>query len=400
MASAGRPLTIAVDVISAGSGLKPGAGGMINYYEGLLGALAERGEVARILAFVSPANGSLGIPSHEKIEIQVCHRLREDRFTRVLYEQLVLPILVSRAKVDILLSTVNVKPVLRRRPTVVVLQSLQYFFWPSEAGRVRRAYIAAAVPRSVRGADAVIAVSEAERQDALRLFGSDPSRVFTVHHGLSTWAKTASDRLADTEPYRTPSGRPYLFALSRLYSFKNHRRLIEAFATNVRERDPRHDLVIAGGDADVTGPELLELARAEGVSERVHVLGQVPQAAVPGLFAGATAVAYVSLYETFGLPVLEAFALGLPLVTASVSGSAEVAGDAACLVDPEDVRSIADGLHAVLTDEELRTRLRAAGQARLADFSWEKCAGETLRVLQTALARRSPNSGPPAPAGA
>jgi len=223
-----------VDVISAGSGLKPGAGGMINYYQGLLGALAERDEVARVLAFVSPANGSLGIPSHEKIEIQVCHGLRERRPARVLYEQLVLPVLVARAKADILLSTVNVKPLLSRRPTVVVLQSLQYFFWPSQAGRIQRAYIAAAVPRSVRGADAVIAVSEAERQDALRLFGSEPSRVFTVHHGLSTWAKTASDRLAETKPYRTPSGRPYLFALSRLYSFKNHRRLIEAFATNVQ----------------------------------------------------------------------------------------------------------------------------------------------------------------------
>ncbi len=93
-ASARRPLTIAVDVISAGSGLKPGAGGMINYYEGLLGPLAKCDEVARVLAFVSPTNGSLGIPSHKKIDIQVCHGLREDRFTRVLYEQLVLPIVL------------------------------------------------------------------------------------------------------------------------------------------------------------------------------------------------------------------------------------------------------------------------------------------------------------------
>jgi len=112
-----------------------------------------------------------------------------------------------------------------------------------------------------------------------------------------------------------------------------------------------------------------------------------PQEMIPGLFTGASAVAYVSLYETFGLPVLEAFAFGLPLLFLNKGATAEVAGGAAQLADPENVDHIADGLRAVLADEQLRHRLREAGPARVAEFTWDRCARETLAVLRAATER-------------
>jgi alpha-1,3-rhamnosyl/mannosyltransferase len=173
-----------------------------------------------------------------------------------------------------------------------------------------------------------------------------------------------------------------------LYALKNHRRLIQAFGRLVHEHQLPHVLVIVGGDADVTRAEL-ELAAAEsGVSDRVMFLGRVPQADVPGLYRGADAIAYVSLYETFGHPVLEAFATGTPLVTSTTGATAEVAGGAARLVDPRDVADIAAGLREVLSDPVLREQMSAAGVQRVKDFSWEKCAKGTVDALELALRRR------------
>ncbi|MDQ6806109.1 MAG: glycosyltransferase, partial [Actinomycetota bacterium] len=229
--------------------------------------------------------------------------------------------------------------------------------------------------------------TDTERRDAQGLFPLDPERLMTVYHGVSRWTKTALQAPLAPEAYRLPDGSPYVLIVSRLYTHKNHRRLIEAFALVIEREHVNHHLVVAGGDADVTRFELEQLAQRLGVADRVHFLGVVPQHEIPGLFAGASAAAYPSLYETFGHPVLEAFAFGLPLVTSSVGATAEVAAGAAQLVEPETVEDIADGLSAVLTDERLRQHLSEAGRRRVAEFTWERCARETLAVLFDAVDR-------------
>ena len=382
----GPRLKLGVEAISAGGGLGPSAGGMVVYFRGLLGALAERSEVGAIVAFVQPRRGALGIPDHPKIAVAPCRRLPQSRVGRVLYEQTAFPAQVARSGVDVLLSTTNTRPLLRRAPSVVVLQSLQYVFFPEAFGSVRRAYLRSVVPRSLRSADAVIAVSEWERKEAIRLFDLDPEKISTVHHGVS---ESVRDSLADDPSTAADGETPYIAMVSALYAFKNHQRLIRAFARLVRTHDVPHELRIAGPDADVTAAALAVVASEEGVSKRVHLLGPVAHDEVPQLLAGADAIAYPSLFETFGLPVLEALAFGRPLVTSSVTAMPEVAGDAAVLVDPYDVDSIADGLASALLDGPLRERLRAAGPERARTFTWERCADGTLRALQHAVAARA-----------
>jgi alpha-1,3-rhamnosyl/mannosyltransferase len=120
---------------------------------------------------------------------------------------------------------------------------------------------------------------------------------------------------------------------------------------------------------------------------------------VPGLYEGASAIAYPSLYETFGHPVLEAFATETPLLTSSRGATAEVAGAGARLVDPEDVNDIAAGLGEVLLDDDLRRRLVDAGRERVREFSWQQCARGTIDVLEQAAVRRR-DYGRPGPASA
>ncbi|MFL5955188.1 MAG: glycosyltransferase family 4 protein [Gaiellaceae bacterium] len=376
-------MNIAVDAISAGAGLGSSAGGMIVYFDGLLAALARRDDVDRLISFVQPWAPDVGMPTDPKLDLKPCRGLPRNRFGRVVYEQTIFPLAVDRGPAQVLFSTCNTRPLLLRKPNVVVLQSIQHVFFPSAFGTVRRAYLNAFVPRSLRTADAVIAVSAWEKQEALHLFDLDPDRVFVVHHGVSNAIRAHA--AATPSPSATRGGRPTIVMVSALYDFKNHRRLIEAFAALRREHDVPHELVIAGGPADVTLEELQVVAARAGVSDRVRLLGPVPHELVPRLLANAHVVAYPSLFETFGFPILEALSYGAVLVTSAATSMPEVAGDAAILVDPTDTADLAAGLARAIFDRELRERLHATGPGRAAEFTWERCADGTLAALRFAL---------------
>jgi glycosyltransferase involved in cell wall biosynthesis len=381
-------MRVGFEVVAAGSVLGEGQGGASGYIEGLLPRILDDDRVEEVCAFVANWYEPAEHWSHPKLRVRRSP-VPESRPARVVFEQFGVPALALRDRVDVLFSTGNYRPLTYRRPNVVALHAVQHFLLGDDIGRLRSAYLKFAVPRSARTADVVVAVTEALRTDAIRLFDLDPERIVAVPMGPSPWVYELMDsRGGDTEPYRTADGAPYVLCISRLYALKNHRRLIQAFAVLVRDRGLPHRLVIVGGDADVTRDELAQVAASEGIADRVDFLGRVPQADVPGLYRGAEAIAYVSLYETFGHPVLEAFATGTPLVTSTTGGTAEVSGGAARLVDPTDVGEIADGLGEVLTDEALRERLSKAGSVRVRDFSWEKCAVGTVDAFELALERR------------
>jgi glycosyltransferase involved in cell wall biosynthesis len=379
---------IGFEVIAAGSGLEEGQGGASGYIEGLVPQLLADPRVDKLTAYVADWYEPAERWEHPKLTVRRLP-VPKKRPGRVAYEQLGLPLHARRDGIDVLFSTGNFRPLTYRQPNVLALHAVQHFLLNDDIGRVRSAYVRFAVPRSARTADLVVAVTDALRTDAIRLFDLDPERVVSVPMGPSPWVLELLESEGGVEPYRTPDGSPYVLCISRLYALKNHRRLIEAFAMLVRERGLSHKLVIVGGDADVTRAELAEIAEQNGIGDRVLFLGRVPQIDVPGLYAGAEAIAYVSLYETFGHPVLEAFATGRPLITSTTGGTAEVAGGAAKLVDPRKVSDIADGLGQVLTDEALRRQLIEAGRRRVRDFSWERCAQGTVDALAEALKRRA-----------
>jgi alpha-1,3-rhamnosyl/mannosyltransferase len=359
---------------------------MVVYYSGLLRGLCAVPFVSRVLALVPPWDAGLTVPRDDRLTERKCVGLPRSRAGRVAYEQGVLPLVVRRSGADVLLSTCNVKPFLWRGPSVVVLQSLQYLHFADQFGRARRRYLRAAVGPSLHAADAVIAVTEWERLQAIRIFGLDPGRVTTVYHGVSDAIRTMlEDGVTPQRPAVVADGVPYVLMVSALYGFKNHRRLIEAFALTLRRRSLPHCLVLAGGDADVTREELSELSKDLGVEDRVRLPGAVPHEEVPSLMLHADAVAYPSLYETFGMPILEALSCGRPLLTSNEGAMAEVADGAARLVDPKDTESIAAGLSDVLLNDGLRSELKERGPRRASDFTWQECAERTAQVLAGAV---------------
>ncbi|NWF79961.1 MAG: glycosyltransferase family 4 protein [Chloroflexi bacterium] len=276
----------------------------------------------------------------------------------------------------------HVIPLLHPAASVVTIHDLGYLAFPEAHTARRRLELELSTRWNLRAARRVIAISQATRDDLVRQYGADPARVAVVHHGVSAGFQPVADpALRAAARARHGLDAPYFLYVGTIQPRKNLVRLIEAFA---RAAVPGMLLALAGRRGWLSAP--IERRAAElGLGERVRFLGYLPDTDLPALLGDATAFVFPSLYEGFGMPVLEAMACGAPVLTSSTSALPEVAGNAALLVDPHDTAAMADALGRLAADEALRAELRARGYARAALFTWERCARATLAVLEQAL---------------
>ncbi len=218
-----------------------------------------------------------------------------------------------------------------------------------------------------------------------RLYGTPPDKVTVLLGGVNPEFKPVTDmaaRQAVRERYSIPAN-PYIFSIGTVQPRKNYARLIEALAALGPDFGDLH-LVIAGGRGWLEGP-IYQSVQAYGLGERVHFIGFARDEDLPALYAEARCLAYPSLYEGIGLPVLEAMACGIPVVTSNISSMPEIAGDAALLIDPYQVSDLADALRRLLTDESLRMGLIRRGFAQAAYFTWERAASQLREIYQRLL---------------
>jgi glycosyltransferase involved in cell wall biosynthesis len=303
------------------------------------------------------------------------------------WRRLELPRLEGLVRFDALLATNFLPPPTRSDAVVLVVHDLAFEAMP-EAGpgfgeRWRRRF-----DGWLRRSAGVIVPSASAKADLLRRHRLDEDRVRVIPHGADPFEAPAPE---ETERVRARFGigGPFALFVGGIEPRKNLGALVEAFA---RDGDADRWLVIAGGRT-YWAPKGIETLRAqvaalpEDVRRRVVLTGYVSDEEKRALLAGATVLAYPSRYEGFGFPVLEGFSAGVPVLTSSAASLPEVAGDAALLVDPNDVDAIGEGLVRLFGDAGLRERLVAAGRERLAMFSWERAAGATAEVLRGAAGR-------------
>lgn len=299
----------------------------------------------------------------------------DNRLVRALWQQMVMPWHVNRLRVAVHWGTGFVLPLLSTRPMVVTIHDLTFQLFPAVHERIKRYYFPAMIKAAVNKARCVIAISESTRNDLHRLL--PVSREKTVVTLLAA-RKLAGSMHDVAVPDREGIAGGYVLFVGTVEPRKNLERLIAAWQSIDPLERGGAQLVIVGA----TGWLVDSMLSRAGADDAIEFRGFVGDGELADLMHGAMAFAYPSLYEGFGLPVLEAMAQGIPVLTSDVGATREVADGAAFLVDPVSTSSIRDGLVRLLNDETLRRELSRRGMERAASFSWERTATDTLAVIE------------------
>jgi len=358
--------------------LVPGeTGGMEVVARELIPALvAEAPSGTRFTAFVNREAAAAGDgPWGELLPAVTVPVSARNRVQWVLGEQALLPRLAARAGVDLLHSLASTAPLSGRFRRVVTVHDLIYARFPDAHAGLRDRGMRVLVPGAVRRSDRVMADSQSTRDDLVELLGTDPQRIDVVPLGLGTVQREQPAPEHDVRARFELGEREVVLSLSAKRAHKNLLALIGALARIAPERRP---VLVIPGYPTAHELELRARAQALGVTEDVRFPAWVSNAELEGLWSITRAFVFPSLYEGFGLPVLEAMARGVPVACSNASSLPEVAGDAALLFDPHDEAAIATALQRLLSDASLVETLRARGRERAALFTWERTARLTL----------------------
>lgn len=302
---------------------------------------------------------------------------------RILWEQLVQPWAARQARADLLHDLAFVAPLLTARPTVLTVYDLTFVLFPGAFNRLNRRYLSLMTPLSARRARRVIAISESTKRDLVRLAGVPAEKIDVVYPALEPDMRRASAQAVAA--FRRQRGLPerYILYVGTLEPRKNAVSLVHAYGELRRRQALPHRLVLAGGKG-WRYENIFAAIEEYGLRDDVLLPGYVADEELPLWYSAAEMFVYPSLYEGFGLPVLEAMACGAPVITSSVSSLPEVVGDAGLLVEPTNVAQLADSIMRVAANDAVREEMTAKGMARASQFSRARMAEETLAVYRRA----------------
>ena len=308
-------------------------------------------------------------------------------------------------KLDVLFTPSHTIPLFRKPglKTVMTVHDLGAEYLPGMHQLKQKLYLDFITHFQLKSTTKLIAVSKATKDDLVKKVGINPKKISVIYEGVNFSSKLdlKTDQLNSTLKYYEIERDKYFFFLGTIQPRKNLERLVKAYDRLVKETKEIEEtkgekstlnhfntlnslnppfLVLAGSKGWLSD-EIYSLPKKLGIEDKVKFLGRVPDEDLPALYQGALAFVYPSLFEGFGLPILEAMINDTPVLTSNLSSMPEVAGDAAILVDPNNEESIKDGLEKLL-DKDLRDKLVEKGRKQVKKFNWEKCARETLEVLE------------------
>jgi glycosyltransferase involved in cell wall biosynthesis len=300
---------------------------------------------------------------------------------KFLWDQWLVP-QFARGKSDIIFNTKFSLPLFTSCKTVMVFHGSEWYVYPEFYSKLDVFYNRLFLPLYCRKASAISSVSQVTAEDMIEFTGVDHKKMFVVHSAIGAQFKPITDQtILDgcKKKYKLPNS--YILFVGNIYPGKNYSNIVKALQLIKTKTGSSIKLVSVGAlrwDYDRDFQEVKTL----GLTDNIQFTGWVEQDDLPAIYSLADLFLFPSLYEGFGIPIVEAMACGCPVVTSNTGACPEVAGSAAKLVDPKDVNDIADGVIDILTNNILRKKLIAQGLVEAKRFSWDKAARETLKILQ------------------
>lgn len=303
-----------------------------------------------------------------------------------LWTQIALPLMLFRQKnkPDVFFSPGHYAPRFSPVPRVISIMDLAFFHFPEYFTKKDLTQLHNWTRYSVKAAKKIITISEATKNDIIKLYSVPRGKIEVIYPGIKhTFSTTKSMTKTEIQEKYNISDHYVLF-VGTLQPRKNIEKLIEAFALAKKSlNDTSKDLqLVIVGKKGWQFESILSAPERFNVEESVKFLDFVPDADLSALYKDAQLFAFPSLYEGFGLPVLEAMRYGCPVLTSNISSLPEAGGDAAYYIDPGDAKDIAQGIEKLITNPKLRSEMIEKGKKQISKFSWEKAAKETLAVLE------------------
>jgi glycosyltransferase involved in cell wall biosynthesis len=361
--------------------------GVSNYVEALLAHLGMIDQRNRYTIYTTRGidRAALGLPPNFAVRPSRLPTINPR--VRIPWEQLLAPILLRLERADVFHGVLNVAPLFCPAPSVITIHDLAFLSFPQTFRRLNRTYLTWATRMSARRAARILAVSEATRQEIVRLLGIPPEKIVVTYDACDT--RFVPPTPAALAAFRARMGLPERFILfvSTLEPRKNLPTLLDAYARIARSTDA--PLIIGGGKGWLYD-EIFAKAERLNLGDRVRFAGFLDAHDLPLWYAAATVFTLPSLYEGFGMPLLEAMSCGTPVVTTTSSSLPEVVGDAGLTVPPTDADALGAALLRLLDDAELRAELRERGLRQARRFSWRETAERTLAAYQEACSEGRP----------
>jgi glycosyltransferase involved in cell wall biosynthesis len=364
-------------------------GGGITYLNRLLFHLSIIDEENTYFLFVAPYNREK-IITFSSARFNIINVKVKNVFHRMIYEQIAIPYLLKKLSIDIIYIPGETAPLFTKLPSIVALQNLKILMplgLDSSLGQRTRLWLLRKLAMlSFRKAKRIIFVSQSSYKYAERILGINAHKASVIYHGIEL------DRFSPTRPLRIPKvleewvgKRKYVLFLSTLAQHKNVETLLEAYAGLDKELRSSYPLVLVGKKVQPYFSKLSQLVYKLDLNEEVLFTDEVPYEEVPSYYRGAILFVLPSFRETFGMPVLEAMASGVPVIASNIPAFSEIVGEAGLLFNPTDPDELRDKMHKVLTDQYLRDMLITKGLSKAKEFSWETTARRTLQVLNEAF---------------
>jgi anaerobic magnesium-protoporphyrin IX monomethyl ester cyclase len=371
-----------------GTTLRPGRTGVGYYTEHLLHELA--GMSADDLIVMSNRGIDTTLPLPDGVQVAIDAQGAGRRVPRMVWMQMLAPRMLQRLAPDVAHFTNGIVPLASTIPAVVTIYDMSLTLYPRYHPLRRALLNRPLVNLAARRADAIITISESSKRDIVKLYGLGPERVHVIHGAAAQSFRPVRD-LTERDRVRQRYGLADRFVLyvGTIEPRKNLPKLIEGFAKLRKVRKLDHQLVCAGPYGWLSG-DLDGLIKRLGIEDAVRFTGYVPFEDLPALYSLAEMFVYPSLFEGFGLPVIEAMACGTPVITGRVSALAEVAGSAVERTDRLDADSLEEAMASLASNRDRREELSALGLERARTFSWERAARETLDVYRLVASRYAP----------
>lgn len=367
-----QPGLIGFDVTALAFGYHSGVG---RYTRQLLAALIDRHDEHRYALLANkPVKGALPSGAIDRIQRRTVNR--------TWWLQLIAPRTIAQLQPELCHFTNVVAPLNAPCPIVVTIHDAAILMNPQWQPLKSLLAVRAFLPSVARRADAIIAVSHSARRDLITYLRLPPDKVRVVYEAAAPHYRPIENAAEiDRVRRRYQLHDPFALYVGTIEPRKNLDRLVQAFG-RIQKAD-RHQQLIMVGQLGWKYRAVLKLVEDLGLQDRVRQLGYVPDEDLPVIYTLANFSVYPSLYEGFGLPIIESMACGTPVITSNRSSMAELGAGAALLIDPTQIDSLADGWQQLLTDASLHSEMRAAGLQRAAEFSWSRAAAETVEVYDS-----------------